>query len=321
MSSLNAYPPLVHHPSSSKPVSTHTAHTILTTFLHLASLDPAYRPDSTLSERGPESNSSPGNPNLTLHHLNRVKLGLEGTNLGADELEAELCGRGKKFTDGKDEEGGKKRKWSDRDQIIAPVRPGIPKVISTAEQDVDAVVALEADDGMADFVNEKGWQDREDFELAQDDGDVDVNNAQRDPAAAAVDTEGIGEAIIEGESGRLMNIHEELEQKDEGLSKVTTHNRVNAPLEHQEREQVTPAPVNQRPLTQEEKQERKRLKKIRTAMEKVTAQPARPDQQPKRRLQTVNNHANDNGNEAVKPPDQRTKKKKKSKLAAESRSR
>jgi hypothetical protein len=310
MSSLNAYPPSVHHPSSFKPVSTHTAHTILNTFLHLANLDPAYRPDSTLSERGPESNSSPGNPNLTLHHLNRIKLGLEGTNLGADDLDAEIFGQGKKPIKGNDGEGGKKRKWSDRDKVIAPVRPGIPKVISTAEEDVDAAVTLEGDDGTAPVVNGKGWQDREDFELAQDDGDVDVNNAQRDPAAAAVDTEETGEAIIEGETGRLINTHEELEQEDKGVSMIR------APPEHQEREQDTPAPVVQRPLTREEKEERKRQKKIRTARDKVTAQATRLDQQPKPLLQSVNNHASDN--KPGEPPTQQTKKKKKSKLAAPS---
>ena len=318
MSSLNAYPPSVHHPSSSKPVSTHTALNILTTFLHLANLDPAYRPDSTLSERGPESNSSPGNPNLTLHHLNRIKLGLEGTNLGADDLDAEFFGRGKKSVDGKDGEEGKKRKWSDRDKVMAPVRPGIPKVISTAEEDVDAVMTLEGDDATAPVANGKGWQDREDFELAQDDGEVDVNNAQRDPAAA-VDTEGIGESIIEGETGRLINIHEEVEQEDKGLSMISAPNGFKAPLEHREREQDTPAPKAQRPLTREEKVERKRLKRIRAARDKVTVRASNVNQQPKPLLQTADNQANDN--EAVKPSTRWTKNKKKSKRGAESRSR
>jgi hypothetical protein len=314
MSSISAYPPSVHHPSSSKPVSTHRAHTILTTFLHLANLDPAYRPDSTLSERGPESNSSAGNPNLTLHHLNRIKLGLGGTNLGADDLDAGFFGREKKPTDNKDGAGGKKRKWSDRDVVTPFVKPGIPKVISTAEGDVDAIMTTQGDDGPAHAVDREGWQDREDFEQAQDDGDVDVNNAQRDPAAVTTDKAETGLAIIEGKTGRLISIHEDFEQEDMGLSMISAPDVVNAPPEDRAIEQDITAPEAQRPLTREEKEERKRLKKIRTAKDKVTAQTGRPDQPSKPLSQTLNNHANDN--KPMEPSTQR-KKKKKSKLDAE----
>lgn len=266
MASINAYPPFVHHPSSSKPLSTNSAHTILTTFLHLANLDPAYRPDSTLSERGPESNSSAGNPNLTLHHLNRIKLGLEGTNLGEEDLAADFFGKAKKATDGKDSVGGKKRKWQDRDTATTLVKTGIPEVISTADEDVDAILTVQHTiNAHGAAANGEGWQDREDFELAQDDEDVDMNSAQRDPAAATEMEEGIGEEIMEGKTGKMINVHEELEQKNGAVEMIRAGDVVDAQPKH------APATGGQRPLTEQEKEERKRLKKIRSGKEKKSA--------------------------------------------------
>ena len=58
------------------------AHTFLTTFLSRAENDAAYRPDSTLSERGPLALSSASTPNLTLAHLKRIVLGIEGRRVG-----------------------------------------------------------------------------------------------------------------------------------------------------------------------------------------------------------------------------------------------
>ncbi len=178
MALLNAYPPSVHHPSASKPLDITSAHAMLSTFLQLANLDPAYRPDSTLSERGPESNSSAGNPNLTLHHLNRIKLGLEGRNLGVEDLEAGIFGK-RKASEGRDG-GAKKRKWQDRDSATGSGRVGVPKVVSTVEEDGNVALTAQNTDTQETAANGQGWQDREDFELAQDDGDVDLNNAQRE---------------------------------------------------------------------------------------------------------------------------------------------
>ncbi len=213
MASHNAYPPSVQHPSASQPVNITSAHTILSTFLQLANLDPAYRPDSTLSERGPESNSSAGNPNLTLHHLNRIKLGLEGSNLGVEDLlETDIFGK-RKAPDGR-EGGTKKRKWQDRDSAAPPARAGVPKVVSTAKEDVDAVLTAQDTDAqeIATAATGQGWQDREDFELAQDDGDVDLNNAQRDPAAGGADIDGKGEEIMDWDDGGMITMQDELEE-------------------------------------------------------------------------------------------------------------
>lgn len=186
---MNTYPPSVLHPSSSKPLDISSTHTFLANFLRLANLDPAYRPDSTLSDHGPQSNSSSGNLNLILHHLNRIKLGLEGKHLGAETLAAGHFGESKTM-ETTEVTAVKKRKWHDRDAGITPVGTGIPEVISFAGDSVDVVLtAQDSSLDMQKVVEGDGWQDREDFELAQDDADVDVNNAQRDPTAA--DMEGV----------------------------------------------------------------------------------------------------------------------------------
>ncbi len=269
MTSFNAYPPCVSHPSSSKRLSTPSAHTILSTFLHLANLDPAYRPDSTLSERGPESNSSSGNPNLTLHHLNRIMLGLEGTNLGAEDLGAGFFSEGKSATETTTRDsGGKKRKWQGRDAGLAPVKTGIPKVVSTAEDDVDAVLTAQGTDAQkaATVADGEGWQDREDFELAQDDEDVDVNNPQRDPAAA--DMEGMGEDIMEEETGGMVDVHEDLDGDDDAQ-------------EAEEVDRDAPSTERKRGLTEKEKDKRRERKKMRLKEKKTTAKKEKSKEGPK----------------------------------------
>lgn len=220
MSTINAYPPVVLHPTVSGSLDLPSAHTLLTDFLHLANLDPAYHPDSTLTERGPQSNSTTGNPNLTLHHLNRIKLGLEGKNLGAETLDGEEKETGLG--------AGKKRKRHDRDPCAekakANARARNAKVVSN--EDGDAILTTQNADTQQ---SEEGWQDREDFELAQDDEDVDVNNAQRDPAAEDVDMDMDMEEGIMEKTARIVHV-------DQGEKRV---------------------------FTQREKEERKRKKRMR----------------------------------------------------------
>jgi hypothetical protein len=265
MASFTSYPPIVHHPSASRPLSYPAAHEILSTFLHLANLDPAYRPDSTLTERGPQSNSSAGNPNLTLHHLNRIKLGLEGTNLGIEDLGADFFGQKKRVATTEDRERGaenKKRKWQDRDAVTTPVRAVVPEVISTVEEDVEAAVTAQNTNNARDATAAgQGWQDREDFELAQDDEDVDVNNAQRDPAAAEM--EEMPDEILEGKTGRMINVDEELEMED-GAAEIV---RAADVIDKQEEKSNAVS----RALSKEEKAERKWLKQQRAKEDRVTA--------------------------------------------------
>ena len=290
MASFNAHSPFVHHPSASQPLDITTAHTMLSTFLQIANLDPAYRPDSILSERGPEPNSSAGNPSLTLHHLNRIKLGIEGTNLGVEDLEAGVFGK-RRATEGRDS-GAKKRKWDNRDSAAPPVRAGISKVVSTAEEDVDAVLTAQHTDAeqaaAAAATTNQGWQDREDFELAQDDGDVDLNNAQRDPAAGNADVEGKGEEIMDWDIGEMVTMQDGLEDGDSAVEVIRPGATVDAPPENQEKNQ--PQKVRDRPLTEVEKEERKRLKKLRSNKQKKTANTTKAEERSKATSKTGAGH-------------------------------
>ena len=268
MALFNAYPPSVLHPSTSKPLSISSAHTILTTFLHLADLDPAYRPDSTLSERGPESNSSTGNPNLTLHHLNRIKLGLEGTNLSAKDLDAGLVGGDRKPLGSQDRVEGRKRKWQDRDGLdMQPVKAGIPNVVSTAEEDVDVVLATQ-DTSVRPATDGEGWQDRTDFELAQDDEVAGSNYAQQDPTA-----EGMEEEFTNWEDGPMIDMSEELAEQDNVTEGTGQGGVAGAQQADDERNEAVLG--GKRALTQEDKIERRKLKKLRSKEAKISSTPSK----------------------------------------------
>lgn len=296
MASFNAYPPLVLHPTASQHLDIPSAHTLLSTFLHLANLDPAYHPDSTLTERGPQSNSTSGNPNLTLHHLNRIKLGLEGNNLGAEDLAAN---RAEQDGEGTKTERGKKRK---RDPCPPPFKTrGVPEVVSTtANEDGDSI--LTAQNTNTHDREAEGWQDREDFELAQDDEDIDVNNAQRDPAAAAevVDVD-MGEGIMEEETGRMIHVDEELESKDTRAEAIRTGDVVNAQRKGREQEQDRDG-GKRTPLTRKQREERKKQKKMRREEEKIATHRERATRD---NVKTVNQDA--------VPEEKPQRKKKKSK--------
>lgn len=269
MASFNAYPPVVVHATSSRPVDISAAHDILHSFLQLADLDPAYRPDSTLSERGPEANSSSGNPNLTLHHLNRIKLGLEGINLGVEDIDAGFFGERNARSTRQGE--GERGKWQDQDSRNTPFTAGPPKVMSTADEDGDIVLTAQ-DANERDGVDGEGWQDPQDFELAQDDQDVDGNNAERDPAAPGM--KGMGEEdMIEAKTGRLIHLNEDL-GREEGRVETVGPEVLNH-AQSTEEERRGPAAETKRPLTREEKEERKKLKRIRSKEEKPTARMAK----------------------------------------------
>lgn len=263
---MNTYPPSVLHPSYSKPLDIPSARTFLANFLRLANLDPAYRPDSILSDHGPQSNSSSGNPTLILHHLNRIKLGLEGNHLGAETLAEGQFGESKN-ADTTEFTSAKKRKWRGRDAGIDSIGTGKPEVISTAEDTANVVLITPAGSPNTQKVVEgEGWQDREDFELAQDDTDVDVNNAQRDPTAA--DMEGIGEEIMDGKTGKMIDARGELEEQEEeeeaeieGPGHTADEQRIE---EGQEREDMK----RKIDLTLKDKEERKKRKKLKPLEER-----------------------------------------------------
>jgi hypothetical protein len=245
-SGLTPLPPTIHH--SSEPVTHSSAYAILSSFLSVAELDPSLRPDSVLSERGPTSSSSPANPNLTLAHLGRIAKGMRGERVGGgadDDLND--VGLGGNLW------GARKRKRTEQ-QPETP-REG-RKGLEAATQNVE-IVEDGPDAGEPALVStspvqdEDGWQDRENYDLAQDDDEVDVGNAQRNPGVDTRVEEAIGTEEPEGEvmdagvtDPRTMG--EEREREEERGQKVVHKNKV-------------------------DKAERKRLKKERSKKEKKTA--------------------------------------------------
>ena len=77
---LTPLPTSVHH--STTRLTHKEAHTFLSDFLERAENDAAYRPDSTLTERGPQALSSGSTASLTLSHLKRILQGMEGKKVG-----------------------------------------------------------------------------------------------------------------------------------------------------------------------------------------------------------------------------------------------
>jgi hypothetical protein len=244
-SGVTPLPPTIHH--SSEPLTHSSAYAILSSFLSIAELDPSLRPDSVLSERGPTSSSSAANPNLTLAHLGRIAKGMRGERVGG--------GAGDDLDVGLDSNlwGVRKRKRTDR-QPETP-RKG-KKDLEGATPDVK-IVEDGPDAGEPALVstspvqNEDEWQDRENYDLAQDDDDgVDAGNAQRNPGLGA----GTEDAIEVEERG------------DEVMDAMVANPRtMGGRREEEERGQKA---VRENKL---DKAERKRLKKERSKKEKKTA--------------------------------------------------
>lgn len=230
-----ALPPHVLH--SSNTISPLSALSALSTFLTTANDTAAYRPDSILSERGPVSTSTSGTSSLVLHHLNRIKLGLEGIRIGAAEIEAENA-----VVEAQQEEerASKKRK---RDETVTKtermVRSNdIPIVSATAEEHAEPFVEATVEEGGE-------WEDKDDYELAQDDEEVDMN-VERDPAG------GLEQPANAQEAEEMM----EVEETQPGTE-------VTLPMKASE-ETIEKTVVD--------KEERKRLKKLKREQEKQKAE-------------------------------------------------
>ena len=173
MAAFTPLPPHVIHTDTS--ISHAEAVTLLAAFLDRAQNEPAYRPDSHLTESGPVSSSTNTRSDLTLHHLNRIKLGIEGKRLGPDTLEGQTGSGLIEFANVEK----KKRK---RDAS------GVLNSSSTLNLDASSPPQspLKPRKGALETGTStpKDWQDKSAYEQAQTDSDVDVNNAQHDPAGA-----------------------------------------------------------------------------------------------------------------------------------------
>lgn len=171
MAGLVPLPTHVHH--STTRLSHSQAHSLLSSFLQTAETDPAYRPDSTLSQSGVQSSSAGAGQNLTLNHLERILKGIAGERVGGTDSFDKFFG----YRD----PASRKRKFP-TEQGDVPSSP--PKrqreegmtqeIIERTEQDGSdepAVVAEETDD----------WQDKEDYEHAQREGAYDLLERDEDP--------------------------------------------------------------------------------------------------------------------------------------------
>ena len=177
MAGLTPLPPSVHHTTTRL---THLqAHTFLSNFLQTAENEAAYRPDSTLSDRGPVSASTGGGSvNLTLANLKRVLKGLEGKRVGGAHLKVDFDGetgassKNKKRRRDDERDGydgkaaGKRRRQQEEDNFGVDIENG--ETVIRAEEN--------ASEG-------SGWQEQGVFELEQDDENVDAMNEERDPGA------------------------------------------------------------------------------------------------------------------------------------------
>jgi hypothetical protein len=118
------------------------AHGLLSDFLARADVDAAYRPDSTLTERGPQAVSTGGNPNLTLHHLRRVLVGIEGKRVG-----------------------------------------GLPAADDVDEVDGQKARAKQAQNNDLNLDGTDDWQDKESFVLEQGETSPEITAEDRHPGA------------------------------------------------------------------------------------------------------------------------------------------
>lgn len=144
MSHLHPQPPSVTH--STTRLTHAEAHTFLSDFLTQADTHPAYRPDSTLTPHGPVSTSTGSATNLTLTHLRRVLAGMAGQRVGGSTTLRDTKGD-------QDEE----------DAEFSSSRPA-KRPRREIEVDADGETVLGGDDR-----HEGAWQEKDDFELEQDD--------------------------------------------------------------------------------------------------------------------------------------------------------
>ncbi|KIW12305.1 hypothetical protein PV08_09582 [Exophiala spinifera] len=242
MAGLNPLPPS--HVHSTVRLTHAQAHTYLSSFLEQTEIDAAYRPDSTLTERGPQAVSTGSNPNLTLHHLKRILQGIEGkqiiSTLDLDHADADAVGATTTNTsspttkrtreaadadaDGDQSKGAKRRQYlyESHEGRTGPADDEGDEPAVTTTEDLD------------------GWQDAEEYALAQTEGNLDLTNEDRHPGAD------LPEPANPEEEAELLNV----EVEDDAGSDANTKSQKPA-------------------VSKKDKDERRKLKKQRRKQEKT----------------------------------------------------
>ncbi|KAK5064428.1 hypothetical protein LTR84_000261 [Exophiala bonariae] len=249
MAGLTPLPPSITHTTTRL---THLeAHTFLNTFLNRAEIDAAYRPDSTLAERGPQALSTGSSPNLTLHHLKRILLGMEGKRVGKQAFEEEAEGqetgafgeKATKRTRGDDEaQGGRRSK---------PYTTVLDVEGDAEDSDGPALVVHPEDSspptrGGINGTGDDGddWQEKDTYDLAQSSAGLELTNEDRHPGAD------LEQPVDDAEEQDLVAVEDE-----------RTGERVD-PREFGHRSSAGKGKSNV------DKEERKRLKKLNAKLEK-----------------------------------------------------
>lgn len=264
MAGLTPLPPAVTHTTTRL---THLeAHSFLDTFLARADIDAAYRPDSTLAERGPQALSTGSSPNLTLHHLKRILLGMEGKRVGKQAFEEEgdetgaFGAKPAKRTRGDDDEveGGRRSK---------PYTTAMDVDADAEESDGPALVVrpensssptLRAANGNAN--DEDEWQEKDTYDLAQSPAGLEITNEDRHPGAD------LDQPADDAEEEDLVAVEDE-----------RTGERVD-PREYGH------ASTARKEKSSVDKEERKRLKKLNAKMEKSKREEARKKKGPRKQV-------------------------------------
>lgn len=242
-------PPAILHSST---CLTHgEAHAFLSSFLSLAELDPSLRPDSVLTERGPTSSSSIANPSLALSHLGRIKLGMEGKKVGGDDLDGFLNIGGRRV-------GGKRKREATSTMKAASNND------STEEVQIIEDGRDEGEPVLTSTEHEQDWQDREDYDLGQDDDEADIRNSQwANDAGGATNAdieESIGVEVAEEEVYDVDDVEAEME-----VELVAQKHTMNT------KKKQRSEPKNAEGMEVKlDKEERKRRKKERQKKEKKT---------------------------------------------------
>jgi hypothetical protein len=217
-----------------------------------------------LAERGPQALSAGSSPNLTLHHLKRILLGIEGKRVGKQVLEQEGEGafderefgltnsKRARGYDGDEDEGGE-HNTSGGKRRSKPYTAGLDIDVDADDGDGPALVAhpnlsssphLHANNG-----DEDDWQEKETYDLAQSSEGLELTNEDRHPGAD------------------LAQPGDEVEEQDLVAVEDERTGELVDPRD-QTRTHSGEASGSGRGKTSVDKEERKRLKKLKSQAEK-----------------------------------------------------
>lgn len=184
-------------PDPTSRVSPTEAAALVSTFLKRSTVDPAYRPDSILSARGPQATStSVANPNLTLHNLEKVRDGMLGKKAKRGDTDAKLGFFGQHNQATATATPSHKRKAKDDPENVGvdkgKRRKGEGEKKSGNEMTLAGPPQVA---GAAGGNEDEGWQDLESFEREQDVEEGELGDRDLDPGDERAEPEEVAVAV------------------------------------------------------------------------------------------------------------------------------